>query len=139
MKSFKKRAVNLEGFWRLLKINLSFLKMNFIFFNMSNLIFSKYDVLQNLILLLFSFECLVIKICNKQSKFFFHLLYNLECLPMAWETSVQSQVELYQRLKKWYLMTPFLILSIIRYGSRVKWVNPGKRVVPSPTPWCSSY
>ena len=28
----------------------------------------------------------------------------LECLPMAQETWVQSQVESYQRLKKWYLM-----------------------------------
>ena len=32
----------------------------------------------------------------------------------------QSQVESYQRLKKWYLMPPCLTLSIIRYGSRVK-------------------
>ena len=51
----------------------------------------------------------------------------------------QSQVESYQRLKKWYLMIPCLALSIIRYGSRVKWSNPGKGVAPSPTPWCSSY
>ena len=29
--------------------------------------------------------------------------------------------------------------QIIRYGSRVKWSNPGKGVAPSPTPWCSSY
>ena len=50
-----------------------------------------------------------------------------------------DQVELYQRLKKWYLMPPCLTLSIIRYRSRVKWSNLGKRVVPSPTPWCSSY
>ena len=40
--------------------------------------------------------------------------------PMARETWVQSQVESYQRLKKWYLMPPCLTLSIIRYGSRVK-------------------
>ena len=40
--------------------------------------------------------------------------------PIAWETWVQSQVESYQRLKKWYLMLPCLALSIIRYGSRVK-------------------
>ena len=33
----------------------------------------------------------------------------------------------------------YLILSNIRYVSRVKWSNPGKGVVPSPTPWCSSY
>ena len=62
----------------------------------------------------------------------------LECSAMAWETWVQSQVESYQRLKKkWYLMAPCLTLSIIRYGSRVKWSNPGKGVAPSPTPWCS--
>ena len=58
---------------------------------------------------------------------------------MARETWVQSQVESYQRLKKWYLMPPCLTLSIIRYRSRVEWSNPGKGVAPSPTPWCSSY
>ena len=26
---------------------------------------------------------------------------------------------------KWYLIPPCLTLSIIRYGSRVKWSNPG--------------
>ena len=36
-------------------------------------------------------------------------------------------------------MPPCLKLSIIRYLSRVKWSNPGKGVVPSPTPRCSSY
>ena len=36
-------------------------------------------------------------------------------------------------------MPPCLTLSIIRYISRVKWVNPGKWLVPFPTPWCSSY
>ena len=48
-------------------------------------------------------------------------------------------IESYQRLKKWYLIPPCLTLSIIRYVSRVKWVNPGKGVVPSPTPWSNSY
>ena len=33
---------------------------------------------------------------------------------MARETWVQSQVESYQRLKKWYLMPPCLTLSIIK-------------------------
>ena len=47
-------------------------------------------------------------------------------------------VESYQRLKKWYLLPPCLILSIIRYVSRVKWRNPGKGVAPFPTPRCSS-
>ena len=55
------------------------------------------------------------------------------------ETWVQSQVELYQRLKKWYLMLPCLTLSIIRYVSMVKWGDLGKGVAPSPTPRCSSY
>ena len=41
--------------------------------------------------------------------------------------------------KKWYLILPCLTLSIIRYLSKVKWSNPGKGVVPSPTPWCSRY
>ena len=43
------------------------------------------------------------------------------------------------KTQKWYLMPPCLTLSIRRYGSRVKWGNPGKGVAPSPTPWCSSY
>ena len=57
---------------------------------------------------------------------------------LARETDVQSPVESYQRLRKWYLIPPCLTLSIIRYGSRVKWSNPGKGVAP-PTPRCSSY
>ena len=64
------------------------------------------------------------------------LAWWLECSPMA---KVQSQVESYQRLKKWYLMPPCLTLSIIRFGSRVKWSNSGKRVAPSLTPWGCSY
>ena len=32
-----------------------------------------------------------------------------------------------------------LILSIIRYGSRVKWSKPGNGAAPSPTLWCCSY
>ena len=41
--------------------------------------------------------------------------------------------------KEWYLMPPCLALSNIRWGSRVKWSNPGNGVAPSPTPRCSSY
>ena len=55
---------------------------------------------------------------------------------LAW---VQSQVESYQRLKKWYLMPPCFTLCIIRYGSRVMGSNPWKGVAPSSTPLCSSY
>ena len=60
------------------------------------------------------------------------------CSLMVWETEILSQVKSYQRLKKWYLMLLCLTLSIIRYGSRVKWSNPGKGVAPFPTPWSSS-
>ena len=52
---------------------------------------------------------------------------------------VQSQVESYQRLLKWYLIPPCLTLSNIRDLSRVKWSNPKKRVAPFPIPQCSSY
>ncbi len=40
---------------------------------------------------------------------------------------------------KMVLDTSLLNISNIRYVSRVKWSNPGKAVVPSPTPQCSSY
>ena len=67
------------------------------------------------------------------------ILWWLECLPMAWETWVQSQVKSYQRLKKTVFDASLLNTSIIKYRSRVKWSNPGKGVAPSPTLWCSSY
>ena len=38
------------------------------------------------------------------------------------------------KTQKWYLMPLCLTLSIIRYGSRVKWSNPRKGVTVSPTP-----
>ena len=67
------------------------------------------------------------------------LLYSctnwVECLPVAWETGVQSWVESYQRLKKWYLIPPCLTLSIIREECS----NLGKGVAPYSTPQCSSY
>ena len=63
----------------------------------------------------------------------------IECSPMARETWFQCQVELCQRLKKLYWMPPCLTLSITRYRSRIKWVNPGKGVELFLTTWCSSY
>ena len=58
---------------------------------------------------------------------------------MVRENGVQSQVESYQRFKRWYLMPPCLTISIIRWGSRVNWSTSRNGVAPSPTPWCSSY
>ena len=50
------------------------------------------------------------------------ILYNnqpiglvIECFPMAQEIRVQSQVESYQKLNKWYLIPSFVTLSIIKY------------------------
>ena len=42
-------------------------------------------------------------------------------------------------ISKRYLILPCCTLSIIRYASRVKLINPVKKIVPSPTPWCCSY
>ena len=58
---------------------------------------------------------------------------------MVWETWFRSLVASYQRFLKWYLIPPCLILSNIRFVSRVKWSNPGKGVAPSPRLLCSSY
>ena len=63
----------------------------------------------------------------------------VDCSPMNRETWVQFQVASHQRLLKWYLIPPSFTLSSKRYVSRVKWSHPGKGVVPSPTPRCSSY
>ena len=40
---------------------------------------------------------------------------------------------------KWYFIPPYLTLGTIRYVSRVKWSNPGKRVAPPSLLRCSSY
>ena len=94
-------------------------------------------------LLHFTLDPYLIMLSVKQGSIKYHFLKSLValwvvCSPMVWETWVQSQVASYQRLLKWYLIPPCLILSNIRYVSRVTWSNPGKGVAPSPTSWCSS-
>ena len=44
----------------------------------------------------------------------------LKCSPMIQETGVQFQIELFERLKKYYLMPLCLTLSIIRYRIKSK-------------------
>ena len=51
--------------------------------------------------------------------------------------SIQGRVK--PKTQKWYLIPLRLTLSIISYGSRVKWNNQGKGIVPSPISLCSSY
>ena len=58
---------------------------------------------------------------------------------MARDTAVQSLVESYQSVKKWYLMSPCWKHRIIRYESRVKWSNPGKGVILFRISQCSNY
>ena len=53
---------------------------------------------------------------------------------MIRETWVQSQVASNQRLD-----TSLLNIQQYKVRTSVKWSNPGKGVVPSPTLWCSSY
>ena len=69
----------------------------------------------------------ILNACTKKVwKLIEGITYTLEYLPMVWETGVQSQVELYQRLGKSYLMPPCLTSSIIRYRSRVSGAIQGK-------------
>ena len=63
----------------------------------------------------------------------------VECSPMVQEAWVLIPDRVIPKTQKWYLMPPCLTLSIIWYGSKVKWVNPGKEVSPSLTPWCWGY
>ena len=58
---------------------------------------------------------------------------------MARETGVQSQVELYQRFKKIVLNTPLLNTQQYKVCIKGKVEQYREKVVPSPTPWCSSY
>ena len=79
--------------------------------------------------------CLIVSTSN------IHEYLQLSCSysAMARESGVQSQVESYQILKKWYLMPPCLTLSILWYGWSVEWSNPGKGVASSPTPRICRY
>ena len=54
---------------------------------------------------------------------------------MVWETTVQSQVELYQRLKKKKRVLDASLLNTKHYKVQIKskWSNPRKSVAPSPT------
>ena len=65
-----------------------------------------------------------------RSAYIYIVAKRVECSPMVRETGVQSQVESYQRLKKWYLT-----FSIIK----VKWSNLGNGGAPSPTLQCCCY
>ena len=49
-------------------------------------------------------------------------------LPIVLLTWVQSQVKSYHRLKKRYLISPWLTLKIIRYGSRIREAIQGKEL-----------
>ena len=101
-------------------------------------LYNSVDILKSIIMHTRTLTYICIRIQkNIRTRIYWKLAKRSESSPIPRETWVESQVESYQRLKKCYLMPPCLTLSIIRYGSRVKWSNPGKGVAPSPTPWCS--
>ena len=56
------------------------------------------------------------------------------CLPMVRDTEVQSSVELYEKLKKMVLDASLLNTHYYKVPIKGKYSNPGKGVVPSPTP-----
>ena len=66
------------------------------------------------------------------------LIWWIQRLPLARENRVQSQITSYLKTQKWYLMLPCLTLIIMIYISRLKMINQGKRVAPSPTSRFSS-
>ena len=88
---------------------------------------------------------LFLSVCQEYFIFIFYFIVVpladwIDCSPIVRETRVQSLVDSYQRLQKWYLMPPCLTLSIIRYGSRVKQSHSGKGLASTPTPWwCSDW
>ena len=102
------------------------------------------SVLKQDLVTYFSFCFLSVLPCGHQERraslfdwfpFFLSFFFFFFVVDYPW---IQSLVESYQRFKKWYLIPPCLELSIIRYGSRVKWRNPGKGVAPSLTTRCCS-
>ena len=72
-----------------------------------------------------------------KTKVIFSVILSLYCFDlfigiMVWvfANGPEDQVKSYQRLKKWYLMPPYLKLSIIRYRSQVSGVIKGKELCP---------
>ena len=66
-------------------------------------------------------------------------IYKKICSPMTRETRVQSQVKLYQILKKYYLTPPCIRLTIVKYVSSAKWRNSGKGIAVYSSPRRSRY
>ena len=67
---------------------------------------------------------------------FFGLVGRVFANDPVYPGSISDQI--IRKTQKCHLILLYLALSIIRYGSRVKWNNPGKGVVPFPTPRCIS-
>ena len=65
--------------------------------------------------------------------------YCWECSPIIRKTSVKSYDESHQRLKKWYLISPYDALSIKWYRSRLIGAIQGRGILASLTYQCSGY
>ena len=80
--------------------------------------------------------------------YLFSVIFNFYSSFLNWAIGQKSRVfansledrgSIIPKLKKWYLMPPCLIFSIIRCKTRVKMSNLGNGVDPFPTLRCSSY
>ena len=60
----------------------------------------------------------------------------LQCSPMDLETGIQSPGRVIPKVKKKKMVLVFSLLNPQHKKVRIedKWINPGKRVAPSPTP-----
>ena len=84
-----------------------------------------------------SFEPEIIKIGQSSHKMYSNNILNFQ----ESTTILNAHTKKVWKLIIWilYSMQPCLTLSIIRYGSRIKWSNPRKGVAPFLTLQCSSY
>ena len=81
---------------------------------------------------------MIIVIANKHMYISIYIGIMVRVFANGPETWIQSQVESYQRIKKWCLIPPCLTLSSIKYGSRK--VKPSReRSSALPIPGCNSY
>ena len=117
--------------------NVSVLRSHCLFVSLSVAIFLSISSTLSLSLSLSLSVCVFVSVCLSVSRSIFQPIHIIGCEfangPEYWGL---SHVVLFQRLEK--MVLDCLILGIMRYGSTVKWSNPGNGVVPSPRTLCRS-
>ena len=87
--------------------------------------FHKHIFMYLLILLMFVFIFIVLQFCLKPNDSYILINYWINIEYIVWVPDIGLAVRVFAN-ESWYLMPPCSTLSIIRYGSRVNWSNPGK-------------